>query len=116
MPIPHQGPKSSHHFGRGQGGLTRCRRRSDLRLLNLHCGGDKTVVTAFDARMVFGKRIGFLEREDHPTINLADIAMGNRQIRNLRHFTLSESWDFPSGWASDSKNLFLLSSRNGPFT
>src|SRR5260370_1775115 len=63
-----------------------------------------------------GKRIVFLEREDHPTVNLADIAMGNRQIRNLRHFTLSESWDFPSHWASDSKNLFLLSSRNGPFT
>ncbi len=62
-----------------------------------------------------GKRIVFLEREDRPTVNLADIAIGNRQIRNLRHFTLSESWDFPMGWASDNKNLFLLSSRNGPF-
>jgi len=63
-----------------------------------------------------GKRIVFLEREDRPTVNLADIAMGNRQIRNLRHFTLSESWDFPSGWTPDSKNLLVLSSRNGPFT
>ncbi len=71
-----------------------------------------------------GKRIVFLEREDHPTVNLADIAIGNRQIKNLRHFTLSESWDFPWGWTPDSKNLFLLSSRNaritasryGPFT
>jgi serine/threonine protein kinase len=63
-----------------------------------------------------GKRLAFLEREGHPTVNLADIALGNRQIKNLRHFTLSESSDFPMGWASDSKNIFLLSSRNGPFT
>ncbi len=63
-----------------------------------------------------GKRLAFLEREGHPTVNLADIASGNRQIRNLRHFTLSETSDMPWGWTSDSKNLFFISFRNGPRT
>jgi len=63
-----------------------------------------------------GKRLAFLEREGHPTVNLADIAIGNRQIRNLRHFTLSESSDMPWSWTSDSKNLFFFSYRNGPLT
>jgi Tol biopolymer transport system component len=63
-----------------------------------------------------GKRLAFLEREGHPTVNLADIASGNRQIRNLRHFTLSETSDMPWGWTSDSKNVFFMSFRNGPRT
>ncbi len=63
-----------------------------------------------------GKRLAFLEREGHPTVNLADIVNGNRQIRNLRHFTLSESSDMPWSWTSDSKNLFFFSYRNGPLT
>jgi serine/threonine protein kinase len=63
-----------------------------------------------------GKRLAFLEREGHPTVNLADITSRNRQIRNLRHFTLSESSDAPWSWTSDSKNLFFLSYRNGPMT
>ncbi|HET8922734.1 MAG TPA: protein kinase, partial [Candidatus Acidoferrum sp.] len=63
-----------------------------------------------------GKRLAFLEREGHPTVNLADIAVGNRQVRNLRHFTLSESSDMPWSWTPDSKNLFFMSYRNGPLT
>jgi Tol biopolymer transport system component len=63
-----------------------------------------------------GKRLAFLEREGHPTVNLADIVNGNRQIRNLRHFTLSESSDMPWTWTSDSKNLLFFSYRNGPPT
>jgi len=63
-----------------------------------------------------GKRLAFLEREGHPTINLADIVNENRQIRKLRHFTLSESADMPWTWTSDSKNLLFFSYRNGPIT
>jgi eukaryotic-like serine/threonine-protein kinase len=62
-----------------------------------------------------GKRLAFLEWASHSnsTVDLAELHNGGTRIGNLRHFTLSDSSDWPCDWTPDSKTLIFHSNREG---
>jgi eukaryotic-like serine/threonine-protein kinase len=62
-----------------------------------------------------GKRLAFLRRGVAWTVYVADVEAGGTRIRNMRHFTLSESSEFPRDWTNDSKQVVFLSNRTGQF-
>ncbi len=68
---------------------------------------DPTSVTA-DA-----KQLAFLKMAGHPTVYLADLPAQGKRIGQPRHFTQSDSFDWPSDWSADSKWLILHSDRDG---
>ena len=59
------------------------------------------------------KRLAFLRFTGQFTTYVAELGEGGARISTPRHFTLTESLDFPLAWTPDSKNLFLWSTRNG---
>src|SRR5215469_1454596 len=62
-----------------------------------------------------GKWLAFLEWASHSntTIDVAKLHDGGTQVSNLRHFTLSDSADWPCDWTPDSKTLIFHSNRDG---
>jgi Tol biopolymer transport system component len=62
-----------------------------------------------------GKRLAFLQWATHSdsTVDLAELHDSGKRISNLRHFTLSESADWPCDWTPDSKTLIFHSNRDG---
>jgi eukaryotic-like serine/threonine-protein kinase len=62
-----------------------------------------------------GKRLAFLRRAVAWTVYVADVEAGGTRIRNMRHFTLDESTDFPRDWTNDSKQVVFISDRTGQF-
>jgi eukaryotic-like serine/threonine-protein kinase len=68
---------------------------------------DPTSVTAD------GKKLAFLEVYMHPTIYMADLSADGKHISNPRHFTLTDSIDWPSDWTPDGKALIFHSNRDG---
>ena len=62
-----------------------------------------------------GKRLAFLEwaSHSHTTVDVAKLDDGGTQVSNLRHFTLSDSADWPCDWTPDSKTLIFHSDRDG---
>jgi serine/threonine protein kinase len=62
-----------------------------------------------------GKRLAFLEwaSHSHTTVDVAKLYDSGAQVSNLRHFTLSESVDWPCDWTPDSKTLIFHSNRDG---
>ena len=62
-----------------------------------------------------GKRLAFKKQTLRFTGYLADLAAGGTRIENTRHFTLTDSKDFPTDWTADSKAVILLSNRTGRF-
>jgi eukaryotic-like serine/threonine-protein kinase len=59
------------------------------------------------------KKLAFLEVYMHPTIYMADLNPDGKHISNLRHFTVTDSMDWPSDWTPDGKALILHSNRDG---
>jgi Tol biopolymer transport system component len=62
-----------------------------------------------------GKRLAFLEwaSHSHTTVNVAKLHDGGTRVSNLRHFTLSDSADWPCDWTPDSNTLIFHSNRDG---
>jgi eukaryotic-like serine/threonine-protein kinase len=62
-----------------------------------------------------GKRLAFLEwaSHSHTTVDVAKLHDGGTRVSNLRHFTLSDSADWPCDWTPDSKTLIFHSNRDG---
>jgi len=62
-----------------------------------------------------GKRLAFLEwaSHSHTTVDVAKFHDGGTQVSNLRHFTLSDSEDWPCDWTADSNTLMFHSNRDG---
>ena len=62
-----------------------------------------------------GKRLAFLEwaNHSHTTVDLAKLHDGGTRVSNLRHFTLSDSADWPCDWTPDSNTLIFHSNRDG---
>ena len=60
-----------------------------------------------------GKKLTFIEWAFRATIYAADLQAGGKRIANERHFTLSESGDFPIDWTPDSKKIIFVSNRSG---
>jgi Tol biopolymer transport system component len=60
-----------------------------------------------------GKKLAFVQWAFRATIYAADLQSGGTRIVNERHFTLSESGDFPIDWTPDSKNIIFVSNRSG---
>ncbi len=62
-----------------------------------------------------GKQMAFVKQTLHFTGYLTDLAAGGTRIENTRHFTLTDSEDFPADWTADSSAVILLSNRTGQF-
>jgi serine/threonine protein kinase len=62
-----------------------------------------------------GKRLAFVEwaSHSHTTVDVAQLHDGGTRVRNLHHFTLSDSADWPCDWTSDSNTLIFHSNRDG---
>ena len=62
-----------------------------------------------------GKRMAFVKQTLHFTGYLTDLLAAGTRIENTRHFTLTNSEDFPADWTADSTAVILLSNRTGQF-
>jgi eukaryotic-like serine/threonine-protein kinase len=62
-----------------------------------------------------GKKLAFLRWASHFTIYMANLDASGTRIVSSRHFTLSESADFPGAWTPDGKALVFVSNRGGHF-
>ena len=62
-----------------------------------------------------GKKLTFIEWAYRSTIDAADLQAGGRRIANERHFTLTESGDYPIDWTPDSKKIIFVSNRSGHY-
>ena len=62
-----------------------------------------------------GKKLTFIEWSYRATIDAADLKAGGMRIANERHFTLTESGDYPIDWTPDSKKIIFVSNRSGHY-
>jgi len=62
-----------------------------------------------------GKKLTFIEWAYRLTIDAADLKTGGDQIANERHFTLTESGDYPINWTADGKKIIFVSNRSGHY-
>jgi len=62
-----------------------------------------------------GKKLTFIEWAYRLTIDAADLKTGGGQIANERHFTLTESGDYPINWTPDGKKIIFASNRSGNY-
>jgi Tol biopolymer transport system component/DNA-binding winged helix-turn-helix (wHTH) protein len=60
-----------------------------------------------------GKKLIFNEWKMYCSVYVTDVAPNGTPVSGTRHLTLTESWDIPADWTPDSKQLILLSNRNG---
>jgi serine/threonine protein kinase len=70
------------------------------------CAGG-TSVTADGKKLIFNKWMA------HVSIYVTDLAPNGTRISGTRRFTLTESWDLPADWTTDSKEVVFRSNRNG---
>jgi serine/threonine protein kinase/Tol biopolymer transport system component len=70
------------------------------------CAGG-TSVTADGKKLIFNKWMA------HVSIYVTDLAPNGTRISGTRRFTLTESWDLPADWTTDSKDVVFRSNRNG---
>ena len=70
------------------------------------CAGG-TIVTADGKKLIFTKWMS------HVSIYVTDLAPNGTRISGTRRFTLTESWDLPADWTTDSKEVIFRSNRNG---
>jgi Tol biopolymer transport system component len=79
-----------------------------VRLTNWGAGcAGATSVTADGKKLIFNKWMA------HVSIYVADVAPNGTRISGTRRFTLTESWDWPADWTTDSKEVIFTSNRNG---
>jgi serine/threonine protein kinase len=79
-----------------------------VRLTNWGAGcAAGTSVTADGKKLIFHKWMA------HASIYVTDIAPNGTSISGTRRFTLTESWDIPADWTTDSKEVIFRSNRNG---
>jgi len=62
-----------------------------------------------------GKKLTFIEWAYRLTIDAGDLKTGGDRIANERHFTLTESGDYPIDWTPDSKKIIFASNRSGHY-
>lgn len=60
-----------------------------------------------------GKQLAFLRWRYGTSTYLADLEASGTRIGSPRHFTLTESLDYPVGWTADSQGILFASSRAG---
>jgi serine/threonine protein kinase/Tol biopolymer transport system component len=104
-----------------EGGLNECNYWE--RRLDLHTGkpiGEGKRFTNFTGSCMFnpsatedGSRFVFTKQTLHFTGYVADLSAGGARLENPRHFTLTNSEDFPCDWTADSQAVILLSNRTG---
>ena len=66
-----------------------------------------TSVTADGKKLIFNKWIAYISSY------VSDVAPNGTLVSGTRHLTLTESSDFPTDWTPDSKQVILVSNRNG---
>jgi len=67
-----------------------------------------TSVTADGKKLIFNKWTVFVSGY------VTDVTPDGTRVSGTRHLTLTESWDIPMDWTPDSKQVILVSNRNGP--
>ena len=60
-----------------------------------------------------GHKLAFLRWTNTSTTHVADLDASGSYLANLRHFTLSEGFDWPADWTADGKALIFSSNRTG---
>lgn len=60
-----------------------------------------------------GKHVAFLQWASQHTVNVADLDDTGTRATHSRPLTLSEHWNFPFAWTSDSKSVLIFSSGGG---
>jgi Tol biopolymer transport system component/DNA-binding winged helix-turn-helix (wHTH) protein len=60
-----------------------------------------------------GKKLVFNKGKMYISVYVTDVAPNGTRVSEARHLTLTESWDFPTDWTPDSKQVILVSNRNG---
>lgn len=60
-----------------------------------------------------GSHFVFLNGRAQSDVYLAELADGGNELKNPQRLTLDERVDWPGGWSSDSKTVFLYSDRAG---
>ena len=60
-----------------------------------------------------GKKLVFNKWKAHFSIYVTDIAPNGTRISGTRRLTLTDTWDFPADWTTDSKEVIFRSTRNG---
>ena len=60
-----------------------------------------------------GKQIAFLQTKNYATVYMADVEDNGTHLRNSRHFTPSETYDFVYDWSADGNSFFFGSFREG---
>lgn len=62
-----------------------------------------------------GTRFVFLNGKGQSDVYVAELASGGNELKPPQRLTLDERADWPGGWSSDSKTIFLYSDRLGTF-
>jgi len=62
-----------------------------------------------------GKHVAFIQWASQHTVYVADLDETGTHATNSRPLTLSEHWNFPFAWTSDSKSVLIFSSGGGFF-
>jgi DNA-binding winged helix-turn-helix (wHTH) protein/Tol biopolymer transport system component len=60
-----------------------------------------------------GRKLAFLKRYSHSTIQTAEVSEGGKRIGNLRGIALNEGLNNPLDWTADGKEVIYSSNRNG---
>jgi Tol biopolymer transport system component len=61
------------------------------------------------------KRFVFLDRKGQSDVYIGELTGGGSEMKAPQRLTLDERLDWPGGWSSDGKTVFLYSDRNGSF-
>jgi Tol biopolymer transport system component len=62
-----------------------------------------------------GKRLVFLNGEAQSDVYVGELTNGGTELKTPQRLTLDDRVDWPGGWSSDSKTIFLYSDRGGNF-
>jgi Tol biopolymer transport system component len=62
-----------------------------------------------------GKHLAFRKMAGQITAYVADLDLSGGGIANVKHFSLTDSWDFPWEWTPDSRTIIMVSNRTGPY-
>jgi DNA-binding winged helix-turn-helix (wHTH) protein/Tol biopolymer transport system component len=60
-----------------------------------------------------GRKLAFLKRFSHSTIQTAEVSEGGKRMGNLRGIALNEGLNNPLDWTADGKEVIFSSNRNG---
>ncbi len=62
-----------------------------------------------------GKHFIFLNQRDHSAVFVAELGSNGDELKNPQRLTLTENYNWATGWSPDSHSVLFYSNRNGHF-